>query len=365
MTDAELHNIINGISPAYPEALSAAIKRQSELAKPPRSLGGLEDISIRIAGITGSVKNELEKCLVAVFAADNGVVREGVAVTPQSVTLSQAVNMTRHKTGMSALAEFFGNEVRVYDVGINAPERPELITKKLRRGTGSILRGPAMTREDALYAINAGLEAARSAKEDGFCAMGIGEMGIGNTTTSAAVLAALTGADAEKVTGRGSGLNDEALKHKIDVVREAIRLNAPDKLDPVDVIAKVGGLDIAAMTGAYLGCAKYRIPASADGFISIVAALCAYRLCPAVRDFVFLSHASEEPGYKLAAGELGLKPFLLLDMRLGEGSGCPIAFQVMRAACAVMNGMATFDEAHIDDDYLKNLDEVKDFNYKA
>ena len=365
MTDAELASLINGILPAYPEALFAAVKRQSELAKPPRSLGRLEEISIRLAGITGEVKNALESCLVAVFAADNGVVREGVAVTPQSVTLSQALNMTRHRTGMSALAAFFGNEVRVYDVGINAPERPELITKKLRRGTGSILRGPAMTRQEALFAINAGFEAARAAKEDGFCAMGIGEMGIGNTTTSAAVLAALTGEDAEKVTGRGSGLDDEALKRKIGVVREAVRLNAPQKDDPTDVIAKVGGFDIAAMTGAYLGCAYHRLPAVADGFISAVAALCAFRLCPAARDFIFLSHASEEPGYKLAVRELGLSPMLLLDMRLGEGSGCPIAFQVMRAACAAMNGMATFSEAAIDDDYLKNLDEVKDFNYKA
>ncbi|MCR5808874.1 MAG: nicotinate-nucleotide--dimethylbenzimidazole phosphoribosyltransferase [Clostridiales bacterium] len=365
MTDAELKLFISGVSPAFSEAAAAAVKRQSELAKPPKSLGKLENISIRLAGITGRVKNELSKCLVAVFAADNGVVNEGVAVTPQSVTLAQAVNMTRHKTGMSALAAYFGNEVRVFDVGINAPERPELITRKLRRGTASILRGPAMTREEALYAVSVGVSAAEKAKRDGFDAMGVGEMGIGNTTTSAAVLAALTGADAELVTGRGSGLNDEALKHKINVVREAIRINAPDKGDPVDVIAKVGGLDIAAMTGAYLGCAKYRLPAIADGFISVVAALLAVRLCPAARDFIFLSHASEEPGYKLAEKELGLLPFLLLDMRLGEGSGCPIAFQVMRAACAVMNGMATFNEAAIDDDYLKNLDEVKDFNYKA
>ncbi|MBO4849193.1 MAG: nicotinate-nucleotide--dimethylbenzimidazole phosphoribosyltransferase [Clostridia bacterium] len=365
MTDAELKLFISGISPAVPEAVKAAVKRQSELAKPPRSLGGLEDISIRLAGITGKVKNELDKCLVAVFAADNGVVNEGVAVTPQSVTLAQAVNMTRHRTGMSALAAYFGNEVRVYDVGINAPDRPELITRKLRRSTASILRGPAMTREEALFAVSAGIGAAEKAKRDGFDAMGVGEMGIGNTTTSAAVLSALTGADAELVTGRGSGLNDEALKHKINVVREAISINAPDKSDPVDVVAKVGGLDIAAMIGAYLGCAKYRLPAIADGFISVVAALAACRLCPAARDFIFLSHASEEPGYKLAVKELGLTPFLLLGMRLGEGSGCPIAFQVMRAACAVMNGMATFDEAAIDDDYLKNLDEVKDFNYRT
>ncbi len=365
MTDAELETIVSGVSPAYPQAVAAAVRRQSELAKPPKSLGRLEDISIRLAGITGKVNNELGKRLVAVFAADNGVVAEGVAVTPQSVTLAQAVNMTRHRTGMSALAAYFGDEVRVYDVGINAPERPELITRKLRRGTNSILRGPAMTREEALYAISVGVGAAENAKREGFCAVGVGEMGIGNTTTSAAVLSALTGADAELVTGRGSGLDDEALRHKTRVVREAVRLNAPDRDDPVDVISKVGGLDIAAMTGAYLGCAYRRIPAVADGFISVVAALCAVRLCPAAGDFIFLSHASEEPGYRLAAKELGLEPFLLLDMRLGEGSGCPIAFQIMRAACAAMNGMATFEEAAIDGGYLENLNDVKDFNYKA
>ena len=364
MTDNELKNIIEGILPAYPSALAEARQRQSELAKPPKSLGKLEDISVRLAGITGKVNNSIEKCLVAVFAADNGVVAEGVAVTPQSVTLSQAVNMTRHKTGMSVLAQCFGDEVRVYDVGINAPERPELITRKLRRGTASILRGPAMTQDEALFAMKAGFEAAKQAKEDGFDAVGVGEMGIGNTTTSAAVLTALTGCDAELATGRGSGLSDDALKHKTEVVRGAVRINSPKKDDPVDVISKVGGLDIAAMTGAYLGCAYYRLPAVADGFISIVAALCAVRLCPAARDFIFLSHASEEPGYNLAAQELGLSPFLLLDMRLGEGSGCPIAFQVMKAACAVMNDMATFDEAAINDNYLENLNGIKDFDYK-
>ena len=364
MTDADLKSIIEGISPAYAEAVRLALTRQSELAKPPKSLGKLEDISVRLAGITGKVKNRIEKCLVAVFAADNGVVAEGVAVTPQSVTLSQAINMTRHKTGMSALANYFGCAVRVYDVGINAPAHPALINKKLRRGTNSIFRGPAMTREEALFAIEAGFTAAKAAAADGFDAMGVGEMGIGNTTTSAAVLCALTGCEASLATGRGSGLSDDALIHKTEVVRQAVKLNAPDPSDPVDVIAMVGGFDIAAMTGAYLGCAYYRLPAVADGFISIVAALCAYRLCPQAKDFIFLSHASEEPGYKLAADELDLSPFLLLDMRLGEGSGCPIAFQILKAACAVMNDMATFSEAAINDDYLENLNGIKDFDYK-
>lgn len=364
MTENELREIVSRIRPADEGAAAAARARQSSLAKPPRSLGKLEDISVKLAGISGRVNNRIKKTLVMVFAADNGVIREGVAVTPKEVTLRQAVNMTKHKTGMSALARSFGDSVRVYDVGIDAPARRELINAKIRRGTASILRGPAMTRPEALGALEAGFNAAMDAKRDGFDAVGIGEMGIGNTTTSAAVLCALTGCAASTATGRGSGLSDEGLMKKTRVVEEAVRLNAPDGNDPIDVISKVGGLDIAAMTGAYLGCAAARVPAVADGFISIVAALCAYRLCPAVRDHVFLSHASEEPGYALAAKELGLSPWLLLDMRLGEGSGCPLGFRIMQAACAVMNDMATFDEASIDDGYLAELDEVEGFNYE-
>lgn len=364
MTDNELKKLIGGIRPADAGAMRLAEERQKSLAKPPRSLGKLEEISIRLAGISGKVLNEPERMLVAVFAADNGVTAEGVAVTPQSVTLQQAVNMTRHKTGMSALARYFGCEVRVYDVGINAEAHPALINKKIRRGTSDIFLGPAMTREEALRAVETGIAAAREASAAGFDALGVGEMGIGNTTTSAAVLTALTGCGAERATGRGSGISDEGLKHKTAVVAEAVRLNAPNPSDPVDVLAKVGGFDIAAMTGAYLGCAERRLPAIADGFISVVAALCAVRLCPAVHDCIFLSHASDESGYSAAAGELGLSPFLMLDMRLGEGSGCPIAFQVMRAACAVMNNMATFDEASINDGYLERLKNVEDFNYE-
>ncbi|MBO4385279.1 MAG: nicotinate-nucleotide--dimethylbenzimidazole phosphoribosyltransferase [Clostridia bacterium] len=365
MTDRELKDIISAIKPADEAAVSAAQKRQVSLAKPPRSLGRLEDISVRLAGMTGRVENSLEKRLVAVFSADNGVAADGVAVTPQSVTLKQSVNMTRRKTGMSALAEFFGDDVRVYDVGINADAGyPGIIPRKVRFGTDSILRGPAMSREEALKAVSVGFEAAKDAKADGYDIIGIGEMGIGNTTTSAAVLSVLTGADPAKVTGRGSGLSDEALSHKREVVASAIRLNAPDPSDPVGVIAAVGGLDIAAMTGAYLGAAYYRIPAVADGLISVTAALAAARLCPCVRDHIFLSHVSEEPGYLVAQKELGLDPMLMLNMRLGEGSGCPLAFQIMRGACAVMNGMAAFSEADIDDGYLEKLSGVKDFDYK-
>lgn len=365
MTDPELKRIIEGILPADASAVSSAKERQARLAKPPRSLGRLEDISVRLAGVTGRVNNRMDRRLVAVFSADNGVALDGVAVTPQSVTLKQSVNMTRRKTGMSVLANCFGDDVRVYDVGIAADAHyPGIIDRKVRFGTASILRGPAMTRDEALSAVAAGFGAAKDAKADGYDVIGIGEMGIGNTTTSAAVLSVLTGAEPSSVTGRGSGLSDEALLRKRAVVAEAIRLNAPDPSDPVGVIAAVGGLDVAAMTGAFLGAAYYRLPAVVDGLISITAALAAVRLCPAVRDFLFLSHVSEEPGYLIAARELGLDPMLTLNMRLGEGSGCPLAFQILRGACAVINDMAAFDEAEIDGGYLKKLENVKDFNYK-
>ena len=356
MTENELNSILGAVRPADSAAAARAARRQAELAKPPGSLGKLEDISIRMAGITGSVINEIESCRVLVFCADNGVAKEGVAVTPQSVTLMQAINMTRRITGMSALAKYFGCSVTVVDVGIDCPVTPDgIVNKKVRQGTSSILRGPAMTRAEALSAFEAGYETAMKAHADGCDIVGVGEMGIGNTTTSAAVLAALLGLPAEEVTGRGSGLTDEAFALKKRVVAEARKANSPDGGDVMDVLSKVGGLDICAMAGAFVGAASCRMPAVVDGFISIVAALCAVRLCPAVRDFIFLSHASMERGYRRAAEALGLEPFLLLDMRLGEGSGCPIAFEVIKAACAAMRGMATFSEAAIDDAYLDEI----------
>lgn len=356
MTDAELQTLLNTAAPADAGAMDRAARRQAQLAKPPGSLGKLEDMSIRLAGITGQVCNTLDSCRVLVFAADNGVVAEGVASTPQSVTLSQSINMTRHLTGMSALARYFGNSVVVVDVGIDAElHHPQILDRKIRRGTRNLTKEPALTREETLAAIAVGLETAGQAKAEGVQALGIGEMGIGNTTSSSAVLAALTKSPAEAVTGRGSGLTDDAFALKKRVIRDALALHRPNPADPVDVLSKVGGLDVAAMTGAFLGCAIHRIPAVVDGFISIVAALAAVRLCPVVRDFLFLSHASYEVGYRIAQEELGLEPFLLLGMRLGEGSGCPLAFQILKGACAAMSGMATFAEAAIDDGYLAQL----------
>ena len=364
MTEQELKTL--PIAPADNAAMEKALQRQAELAKPPGSLGKLEDYSIRLAGITGKVKNEIEKCRVIVLAADNGVTAEGVSSAPTSVTLSQVINMTRHITGMSSLAFYFGNEVVVADLGIDTDRKISgVLDRKIRRSTGNIAKERAMTRQQVLDAIAVGLDLAADAAKDGVNAVGVGEMGIGNTTTSSAVLSALTGATPESVTGRGGGLTDQAFAVKKQVITQALALHHPDREDVVDVLSAVGGLDLAAMTGVFLGCALQHIPAVVDGFISIVAALCACRLNPNVKDYLFLSHASYEIGYRLAAEELGLEPCLLLDMRLGEGSGCPIAFQILKAACAVMNGMGTFAEAAIQDDYLEPIRAQDSFSVTA
>lgn len=365
MTREELKEYIKAIAPADRNAMDAARRRQAELAKPPGSLGRLEDMAVRLAGITGQVCPTIEKCRVAVFAGDNGVVEEGVSCAPVSVTAQQCINMTRHKTGMSAMAETFGDDVQVVDVGVALPLPYEsIINRRIAAGTRNLHRERAMTVEQVLNAMEVGMEMATKAKKDGVDALGIGEMGIGNTTTSAAVLAALTGSAAEQVTGRGGGLTDEAFSLKKVIIADALRLHHPNRDDVVDVLSALGGFDIGAMTGAYLGCARVRLPAAVDGFISVVAALCAVRLCPRVKDVLFLSHNSYEIGYRMAAEELQLSPCLDLGMRLGEGSGCVLLFRVLQAACGMTSGMATFEEAAIQDDYLMEIRKQDSFTVK-
>ena len=341
------------ILPLDEAAMMQARQRQAQLAKPPGSLGRLEELSVQLAGITGRVYNKIEKKHLLVFAADNGVVEEGVSSAPQSVTLMQTINLTRHKTGASTLCRHFGCEITVCDVGVNADiTDPRVLNRKIAYGTRNIVNGPAMNREQAEQAILTGIQLARSTDAD---VIGIGEMGIGNTTTSSAVLSVLLDASVEDVTGRGGGITDESFVRKKQVIKRAIEVNQPDKTDVIDVLAKVGGFDLAAMCGAFIGAALTRRPVVIDGFISAVAALCACKLCPNVKGYLIPSHASYEIGYKLAMGGMGLEPMLLLDMRLGEGSGCPLAFEVLRAACAIINDMATFEEADIDDGYLDEI----------
>ena len=349
----ELDALVRAVAPLDRGAMTAAEEYQARLAKPPGSLGRLEEISIQLAGITGHVHNALNKKQLLVFAADNGVVAEGVSSAPQSVTKQQTINLMRGKTGAAVLAKHFGCGLTVCDVGVNADiYESTALNRKIAYGTQNICTGPAMTREQTLQAILTGAEIARTVDAD---VIGVGEMGIGNTTTSSAVLAVLLGADVEAVTGRGGGITEESFRKKKAVIRTAIEVNRPDRDDVVGVLSKVGGFDLAAMCGAFLGAAAARRPAVIDGLISAAAALCAVRLCPNVRGYLVPSHASFEIGYRLAMEAMDLHPLFDLGMRLGEGSGCPLAFQVLDAACAVINDMATFDEAGINDDYLDEI----------
>lgn len=361
MMDLQTH--INRVSPPDASAMEEARRRQAQLAKPPGSLGRLEELSVQLAGITGKVHNKMDRQHLLVFAADNGVVEEGVSSAPQSVTRMQTVNLTRHKTGASALCRHFGCEITVCDVGVNGDIRePKVLNRKIAYGTKNIVKGHAMTRNQAVQAICTGMDLAENTQAD---VLGVGEMGIGNTTTSSAVLAVLLDADVEAVTGRGGGITNDSFRKKKEVIRTAIAVNQPDKNDVIDVLAKVGGFDIAAMCGAFIGAAITRRPVVIDGFISAVAALCACKLCPEVRGYLVPSHASYEIGYKLAMDAMELEPIFLLGMRLGEGSGCPLAFQILDAACAILNDMATFDQAGIDDGYLDEIRKGDQFSVEG
>ena len=338
------------------EAAAKARARLNELAKPPGSLGKLEEIAEKLAGISGEMYYDTAKRCVIVMASDNGVYEEGVAATPQSVTYSQTINCARGLTGIAVIAKQFNADVIVVDVGVNADiDHPLIKNRKIRKSTWNIAKGAAMTYEEAIKAVLSGIETAIEAVGEGYKLLGAGEMGIANTTTSAAVLSALTGIPAEKTAGKGAGLKEEAYKHKIEVIKKAIENNKPNPDDPIDVLAKVGGFDIAAMTGLFLGGAYMRVPVVIDGFISMVAALTASRISPVAKDFMFASHESYEQGFAHAAKALGIETHLNLNMRLGEGSGCPIMFAVIDAACAMMRNMGTFKQAEIDNDYIEEL----------
>ena len=358
-TDEDLTKELSKIRGADEERIKEAREYPLKLVAPPGSLGKLYSLGWQLAGISGKLHNDIPKRRIIVLCADNGVVEEGVSSAPQSVTVSQAINMTRRMTGMSTLAKHFDVDVCVADLGIAVDYNcPGIEDWRIRKSTGNIAKGPAMTRQEALLAIGTGIQLAKNAKKDGMDIVGVGEMGIGNTSTSSAVLSVLTGASVEEVTGLGGGLTADAFAKKKQVIKQAIDVNKPDKEDIMDVIAKVGGLDIAAMCGVFIGAAIERMPVVIDGFISIVAALCAYRLNPLTRVFMIPSHVSVEVGYLIAQKEMGLEPFLQMDMRLGEGSGCPLAFQIIEAACSIMNEMASFEEASIDDGYLTEVRKV-------
>lgn len=349
--------IITQIRPADHEARQEAAAFIDSLIKPMGSLGKLETLAIDIAGITGKVHgNQLGKRTIIAMCADNGVYEENVASAPQEVTVLMAHAMAEGKSGMTVLARETGSDFHLVDVGINTAEKiPGLIDRKIAKGTANFTKGPAMSREMCIQAIETGIEIVEKLYGEGYRLIGTGELGMGNTTSGACVLMGLTGIGVDRAVGKGAGLTEEAYENKKAVVRRALDFNRPDPRDPIDVISKVGGFDIAGLVGVYLGAAHCRIPVVIDGFISAVAALAARRLCRDAADFMIPSHCSAEPGFACAMSELGKKAMLLMDMRLGEGSGCPLAFHLIDAAMAMVDGMATFDETKIDDTKLVDI----------
>ena len=343
-------------------AMAIARAKLDSLAKPPGSLGKLEDIAERLAGISGKTVYDTTRRCVIIMSSDNGVVEEGVASAPQAVTLAQTLNFTKGFTGVGVIAKQFNADIIIVDVGINADiDSPLIRNRKIRKSTWNIAERGAMTYDEAVQAVLTGIETAIEAVNAGYTLLGAGEMGIGNTTTSSAVLCALTGIPAAQVTGKGAGLREEAYRHKIEVIQRALETNKPDVHDPIDVAAKVGGFDIAAMMGVFIGAAYTRTPVVIDGFISMVAALAASRINPVIKDFMFASHASYEQGYVHAANALGIEPYLNLNMRLGEGSGCPLMFAVIDAACAIIRDMGTFEQAKIDEKYVNEIKDGDNF----
>lgn len=342
------------IKPVHTRWLKAAWARQDNLTKPARSLAHLEELGVRLAAIQENLRPVLGRGAVIVCAAEHGVTAEGVSAYPSEVTGQMVLNFLRGGAAINQIAQTSEADVWVVDVGVCADfaDHPALLRAKVRPGTGNIAREPAMTRAQAEAAIAAGMEAARVGIRKGATILAAGDMGIGNTTAAAALTAALLGRSAEAVTGRGTGVDDARYRHKVNVVRQALvrvegKLGDLTQVDPVELLAELGGLELAAIVGVFLAGAEARLPLVTDGFPVTSAALLATRLNPYLRDYLFAGHRSVEPGHTLQLDALGLKPLLELGLRLGEGTGAVLSFPILRAAAQVLAGMATFEEAGV------------------
>jgi nicotinate-nucleotide--dimethylbenzimidazole phosphoribosyltransferase len=342
-------SIISSIQPLDENAMQAARLRQKRLTKPPGSLGKLENLSIQMAGITGHALPRLEKKVILVMAGDHGVVDEGVSAYPQEVTSQMVVNFLSGGAAINVLARHVGARVVVADLGVRnpIPPHPDLINRKIAPGTGNIARGPAMSREQAAQSIQAGVDTFESQLAAGVDILATGEMGIGNTTPSAAMAAAFGGFSAAEIVGRGTGVDDLGFQRKIKAVEDALSINNPSPHDGLDILAKVGGFEIGGLAGAILAGAAHHCPILIDGYISTAAAMLAVNLAPDVRPYLIAAHRSEERGHELMLEWLELEPLLDLDLRLGEGTGAALALSLVEAACKILSEMATFDEAGV------------------
>lgn len=345
-----LSQTIAAIGELNREAMAQAQARVDSLLKPPGSLGRLEELAVQLAGITGRPAPEIRAKSVIVMAGDHGVVAEGVSGAPQEITYQILPRFLDGTGGIGVLGRHVGAKVVVVDIGVAREVAwPGVLVRKVRPGTGNIARGPAMTYDEAVRAVETGIEIAREEIAQGADLLATGDMGIGNTTPSSAILCALAGIPVEEAVGRGTMVNDAVLARKRAVVAEALRVNRPDPADPLDVLAKVGGLEIAGLAGVILGAAARRVPVLLDGFITGAAALIAANLCPRAKDFMIASHLSEERAHRHMLAVLGLKPLLDMNLRLGEGTGAALAMPVVEAAAKILREMATFSEAGVSD----------------
>jgi nicotinate-nucleotide--dimethylbenzimidazole phosphoribosyltransferase len=353
-----LAKVIAEIRPLDLLAMQEAQGHLDSLVKPIGSLGKLERIVVRLAGIQGRIVRELPRKCIVIMSADNGVWEEGVTTCPQEFTAIQTLNFTKGICGINVLARHAGADLRIVNIGVKQPlEDPRVINRKIRPGTWNMAKGPAMTKDEAIQGIETGIEQVAQLAAEGYGLLGVGEMGAGNTSTSSAILMAFSDCGAAVAVGKGAGLTEQDYANKQAVITKALEVNRPDPDDAVDVLAKVGGFDIAGLVGCFLGAAYYRIPIVIDGFIAAAAALVAYKLSPLTREFMIPSHASAEPGYLLVMRQLRLKPLFDLGMRLGEGTGCPFTFGLVDAAIKISNEMATFAAAAVQNDFLVDIRE--------
>lgn len=332
------------------EAMTQARNRLDSLVKPPGSLGRLEELAVKLAGITGNPRPRIKNKVVILMAGDHGVVEEGVSAAPQEVTYQMVKCFTTGVAGINVLCRMADSRLVVVDVGVAAPVNlPGVENRKIRYGTANIARGPAMSREEAVKALEAGLEVAGKEIERGADVIALGDMGIGNTTPSSAILAVIAGCPVEDAVGRGTLVSEKVWRQKVEVVREALRVNRPDPGDGIDILARVGGLEIAGLAGVILEASARRVPVVLDGFITTAAAMVAHKLSPRAGQFLIASHLSAEKGHRLMLEYLGLTPLLHLNMRLGEGTGAVLALQLIDAAGRIITEMASFKEAAVSD----------------
>ena len=354
--DMGLEEILKGIGPLDGEWIEKAKERTAQLVMPTRALGRLHEISERLCGIQKTLKPSMNRKAILVMAGDHGVVDEGVSAYPQEVTGAMVQTFLRGGAGINAISRHVDAEVLVVDMGIITELDPgslhggnRLLIRKLARGTSNLSKGPAMTRKVAEEAIITGFQLATDLFQKGVEILGTGDMGIGNTTPSAAIGAVITGIGLDKMVGRGTGLDDEGLKKKKKAIQRGIEINQPNSKDGLDVLSKVGGFEIGGIAGCVLAGAYHSRPVVIDGLISTAGALMAHALCPIVTDYIFAGHCSEEPGHKSMLEHLGLEPILDLGMRLGEGTGGTLSMSIMEAAVQVFNNVLTFEEAGVAD----------------